>query len=397
MAPAAGASAGGRDGGGHRRSGWRSCSPGWRSAGTWRRRRPDRTRCPPAMVRGRSASWPSQRPAMGRSASSAAWTTAPGCGSTSRPPAIRRCGSGIASRSGARCGRRPTARTAPTLRVPASRRRSSRVRCDRLAAAADADRLVQGIRADAGDALARALPEPAAGLAAGILIGLRERVDRALAADFTTTGLSHVVAISGWNIALVAGLVAALLGTWPRRRRAVATVAAIALYTVLAGASSSVLRAAVMAGVALLARETGRPGTAARALAWAVVLLLVVGPATVADVGFQLSAAATAGPSRLGHSARGPPPGAAAAPARVHRRGARRLARRAGGDPPDRPALLRPARPAVAAPQPRWSCRWCRSRWRPGRLPWSAASSRVPARRRSSPRCSACRAPWSSA
>ncbi len=164
-----------------------------------------------------------------------------------------------------------------------------------LDAPADADRVVQGVRADAGDALARALPEPAAGLAAGILIGLRERVDRELAADFTTTGLSHVVAISGWNIALVAGLVAALLGAWPRRRRAIATVAAIALYTVLAGASASVLRAAVMAGVALLARETGRPGTAARALAWAVVVLLVVSPGTVTDAGFQLSAAATAG------------------------------------------------------------------------------------------------------
>ena len=164
-----------------------------------------------------------------------------------------------------------------------------------LDAPADADRFIQGIRADAGDALARALPEPAGGLAAGILIGLRERVDRDLAADFTTTGLSHVVAISGWNIAIVAGLVAALLGSWPRRRRAVATVAAIALYTVLAGASASVLRASVMAGVALLARETGRPGTAARALAWAVVILLGLNPDTVTDAGFQLSAAATAG------------------------------------------------------------------------------------------------------
>ena len=159
----------------------------------------------------------------------------------------------------------------------------------------DADRVVQGIRAGAGDALARALPEPAAGLAAGILIGLRERVDRDLAADFTTTGLSHVVAISGWNIALVAGLVAALLGAWPRRRRSVATLGAITIYTVLAGASASVLRASVMAGVVLLARETGRPGTAARALAWAVVILLGVNPGTVTDAGFQLSAAATAG------------------------------------------------------------------------------------------------------
>jgi competence protein ComEC len=159
----------------------------------------------------------------------------------------------------------------------------------------DPDRLVQGIRAAAGDALELALPEPAAGLAAGILVGLRERVDRALAADFTTTGLSHVVAISGWNIALVAGLVAALLSGWPRRRRALVTAAAIAIYTVLAGASASVLRAAVMAAVALLARETGRPGTAARALAWAVVILVLASPPTVTDAGFQLSAAATAG------------------------------------------------------------------------------------------------------
>ena len=74
-----------------------------------------------------------------------------------------------------------------------------------------------------------------------------------------------------------------------------ATVAAIALDTVLAGASASVLRASVMAGVALLARETGCPGTAARALAWAVVILLGINPGTVTDAGFQLSAAATAG------------------------------------------------------------------------------------------------------
>ncbi len=64
---------------------------------------------------------------------------------------------------------------------------------------------LQPMRDAAGDALRVALPEPEAGLAAGILIGLRERVDRSLAADFATAGASHVVAISGWNIAIVAG------------------------------------------------------------------------------------------------------------------------------------------------------------------------------------------------
>ena len=67
-------------------------------------------------------------------------------------------------------------------------------------------------------ALRTAVPEPAGGLAAGILLGLRERVDRSVAADFTTTGLSHVVAISGWNIAIVVVALGILLRRLPRGR-----------------------------------------------------------------------------------------------------------------------------------------------------------------------------------
>src|SRR4029079_7388213 len=63
---------------------------------------------------------------------------------------------------------------------------------------------LEALRREAGHLLTRVLPEPEAGLAAGILIGLRDRVDRTVAAAFTTAGVSHVVAISGWNIAIVA-------------------------------------------------------------------------------------------------------------------------------------------------------------------------------------------------
>src|SRR5439155_13962942 len=108
-------------------------------------------------------------------------------------------------------------------------------------------------------------------------------------------GVSHVVAISGWNIAIVGATIGALVRRWPRRRRALLVLGAICLYTILTGASSSVLRAAVMAAVGLLARETGRAGTAATALGWAVVLLLTIDPGYVADPGFALSAAATGG------------------------------------------------------------------------------------------------------
>ncbi len=154
---------------------------------------------------------------------------------------------------------------------------------------------LERLRRGAGDALAAAIPEPEAGLAAGIVIGLRDRVDRDLAADFTTVGASHVVAISGWNIAIVAATVAALAGGLGRRRRSVILAVAIVAYVLFAGASPSVVRAAAMAGVVLLARETGRAGRAAAALGWAAAILLIVEPSLVLDAGFQLSTLATAG------------------------------------------------------------------------------------------------------
>ena len=140
---------------------------------------------------------------------------------------------------------------------------------------------VDGLRRAAGDALRAAMPEPEAGLAAGILIGLRERVDRDLAADFATAGASHVVAISGWNIALVGGIVAGLLRGRGSRSRLLLVAGATTIYTIAAGASPSVLRAAVMAGVVLLARGSGRAGRAAPALAWAAAVRVLIDPALV--------------------------------------------------------------------------------------------------------------------
>ena len=159
----------------------------------------------------------------------------------------------------------------------------------------DPRRTLEGLRREAGSALAVVLPEPEAGLAAGILIGLRDLVDRDLAAAFTSAGVSHVVAISGWNIAIVAAAVGAFAGRLGRRRRSVVTFVAIIVYVVFAGASASVIRAGLMAAVVLLARETGRAGQAAAALGLAVTLLLVADPGLVRDAGLQLSALATAG------------------------------------------------------------------------------------------------------
>ncbi len=146
-------------------------------------------------------------------------------------------------------------------------------------------------------AIGRALPEPEAGLAAGILIGVRDGLDRTVAADFATTGLGHLVAISGWNIALVAGIAGALLLRLPlgRGRRTLIAIGAVSAYALASGASASVLRAAAMGGIALGAQAAGRPAGAATALGLATTALLAIDPASVADIGLQLSIGATVG------------------------------------------------------------------------------------------------------
>jgi competence protein ComEC len=144
------------------------------------------------------------------------------------------------------------------------------------------------------------VPEPEAALGAGILLGVRASIAPEVADAFAVAGLTHVVAISGWNIAIVAALVAAFLRPMAKRRGgrlmgSACTIAAIAGYVLLTGASPSVVRAALMAGAILLARHDGAPAHAASALMLAALGMLLVAPPVLWDVGFQLSLLATAG------------------------------------------------------------------------------------------------------
>jgi competence protein ComEC len=166
---------------------------------------------------------------------------------------------------------------------------------DRIGADGSPLAALEGIRRAANDLINRVLPEPQAGLATAMAIGLRDVVSRDVSDDFRISGLSHVVAISGWHIAMLGAVVAALLGGLPRRPRSVLIVLAIVAYAIIAGAAPSILRAALMASAVIVARESGRRGQAKAALALTCLALVVLDPATVSDVGFELSAVATAG------------------------------------------------------------------------------------------------------
>jgi len=160
--------------------------------------------------------------------------------------------------------------------------------------------ILVGIRGALLGGLNAVVPEPEAALGAGILLGVRASIAPEINDAFATAGLTHVVAISGWNIAIVAALVAALVrplerhpgGRWTTAFVAAATVGG---YVVLTGASPSVVRAALMAAAMLVARLGGSRAHAASALGLAALVMLLAAPAVLWDVGFQLSLLATAG------------------------------------------------------------------------------------------------------
>ncbi|MFM8690124.1 MAG: ComEC/Rec2 family competence protein, partial [Candidatus Limnocylindrus sp.] len=154
---------------------------------------------------------------------------------------------------------------------------------------------LEWLRNRIGDDLERVIPAPAGGFAAAIVVGLRERVDERLADAFTATGLGHVVALSGWNVAITMAVADRALRRLQLRRRRWSLIFVALLYGLLAGASASVIRASVMSAATLVAAAGGRRGAGAVALAHAVLALLVLDPSIAYDAGFRLSALATAG------------------------------------------------------------------------------------------------------
>jgi competence protein ComEC len=153
------------------------------------------------------------------------------------------------------------------------------------------------IRARAAAGLVRGMPAREAALARGFVLGEDEEVDAATKEDFTRAGLSHLLAVSGENVTLLALLATALLGAFavPLRERLLWVLALIALYVPLAGSGPSIQRAGVMGAAGLLATLAGRRASTVYALALALLVTLAVDPSVAADVGWQLSFAAVLG------------------------------------------------------------------------------------------------------
>ena len=152
------------------------------------------------------------------------------------------------------------------------------------------------LRDDLSEALDDALPQPHASLAGGVLFGSRDTIPADLRDAMAATGTSHLVAVSGQNVSILAGLViAAFAWLIGRRPAALLALGVIAGYTLLVGLDASVVRAAIMGGLFVGAIIAGRQDTAWIALLIAAAAMTALDPQVVHDVGFQLSFAATLG------------------------------------------------------------------------------------------------------
>jgi competence protein ComEC len=152
------------------------------------------------------------------------------------------------------------------------------------------------LRAGLRDAAHAVLGEEPAALLPGLVVGDTSAIGADLDDDFRTSGLTHLLAVSGSNVAFVLGavLLLARLARLGPRTAAVMAVLALVGFVILARPSPSVLRAGAMGAVAILALALGRTRSVLPALAVTVIVLLLVDPALALDAGFALSVLATA-------------------------------------------------------------------------------------------------------
>ena len=152
------------------------------------------------------------------------------------------------------------------------------------------------LRARGLETLHELFPDPESDLLAGILLGHERGLSPQLQETFRRTGTTHIIAISGFNIAILAGLFTGIsTRLFGRKWGAAAAIAGISGYTILVGADAAVLRAAIMGGLGVFGGLFGRRQTGLNSIGIAALGMMLLDPNILWDVGFQLSVAATLG------------------------------------------------------------------------------------------------------
>lgn len=153
----------------------------------------------------------------------------------------------------------------------------------------------------------RALPAEEAAFVAGLTVGERAAFSEEFKEAMQRSGTTHLVALSGYNVSIIVQYLMPVAFWLTRRRRAAFTLTFLAIvgFTLMAGAEASLVRAAIMGSLVLLARESGRLFDMRQAIVLAALAMVVVNPKVLAfDVGFQLSFLALLGIAYLAPAVR---------------------------------------------------------------------------------------------
>ncbi|MAE68547.1 MAG: ComEC/Rec2 family competence protein [Candidatus Peribacteraceae bacterium] len=146
----------------------------------------------------------------------------------------------------------------------------------------------------------RLYPEPHASFMAGLLTGSRRGIPDDLMEAFNNTGLTHIIAISGYNITIVIAIISSLLFWLPLKIRFFPAAVAIIVFTIFVGASAAVVRAAIMGILGLIALQSGRVSDVRLAILWTAFFMIAWNPKVLwYDAGFQLSFLAVIGLTEL--------------------------------------------------------------------------------------------------
>ena len=144
-------------------------------------------------------------------------------------------------------------------------------------------------------AIKQALPEPHSALLSAILLGIRADIPRPLVNDMNAAGLTHLIAISGYNVTLLAIVIRRLAGVLLGRRAVFVVMAVLPVYAILVGADPPVVRATIMAELVLFAWIVGRESHLLTTLMLSAAAMTLVDPDILGQASFQLSFVATLG------------------------------------------------------------------------------------------------------
>jgi competence protein ComEC len=141
------------------------------------------------------------------------------------------------------------------------------------------------------------VPEPNSSFLAGLIFGAKQSLGQNLLDDFQKVGLIHIVVLSGQNLTIIASAILALTSYFGRRKYGlIASALGIIIFSAMVGFTTTVLRASIMALIAIMARYLGRPNDALRALFIAGLLMIAWNPLVIFyDPSFQLSFMAALG------------------------------------------------------------------------------------------------------